>query len=136
MAKRKPWKPYYWGVLGFKSYKAYLASDLWASIRKRQLSRAPRCHCGEKATQVHHQNYTWRNINGFDLEGLFSICYACHKRAHGRAPNPQRERRIAANKKRRKKKRRGKGIMCPTCGVNRTHKHGPCPPCRARKTDN
>ena len=60
------------------------------------------------------------------------------RKAYSRALHEDRSRAETALQqklRRRKKKRRGKGIMCPTCGVNRTHKHGPCPPCRARKTD-
>lgn len=63
------------------NYKAYLKTDLWATIRARVMKRdAHTCRiCGEAATQVHHTNYTRAVLTGRCLVALFAICGGCHK---------------------------------------------------------
>jgi hypothetical protein len=67
--------------LGFRSYKEYLRSQLWAGIRKRVFEKKGRkciC-CGEHATLVHHVEYTHSNLAGETLVGLEPLCQECHK---------------------------------------------------------
>lgn len=67
--------------LGFKSYKDYLSSDLWKSIRLQVLERdSYKCfRCCGRATQVHHRKYTIPVLEGQNLKQLVSICRVCHK---------------------------------------------------------
>jgi hypothetical protein len=67
--------------LGYPSYRYYLDSPLWASIRGRQLRIYPRCHCGRWARQVHHQKYSLANLSGKSSSGLRSVCGGCHLEA-------------------------------------------------------
>ena len=67
--------------LGFESYAAYLASDLWAGIRRRVLKKSRRCWVCKRrrrAKQVHHERYTEANLKGESLAGLRPICPGCH----------------------------------------------------------
>jgi hypothetical protein len=63
------------------SYKEFLQSDLWREIRGRVLKRdGGLCRiCGEKATQIHHTNYSAANLSGRSIVGMFAICGGCHK---------------------------------------------------------
>lgn len=67
--------------MGFPSYAAYLASDLWASIRERVLARdGRRCRlCPREASQVHHTKYSRAVLLGRDLKWLAAICGGCHR---------------------------------------------------------
>ena len=68
--------------LGFEDYRTYLASELWADIRRRALSKSRRCYCcrrKKKATQVHHLFYTEENLSGHVLRGLKPLCAVCHQ---------------------------------------------------------
>jgi hypothetical protein len=67
--------------LGFTSYEAYLASDLWAAIRERVLTRdRRRCRlCPREASQIHHTKYTRDALLGKDLKWLAAICGGCHR---------------------------------------------------------
>lgn len=67
--------------MGFPSYRAYLDSGMWASIRKPILQRDEwRCVlCGERANQVHHRSYSTRTLMGEAPENLFSLCGRCHE---------------------------------------------------------
>lgn len=66
--------------LGFSSYKKYLESDLWISLRGRVLTEnSARCTlCPKEATQVHHTSYGEPTLGGESLEHLFPICGGCH----------------------------------------------------------
>jgi hypothetical protein len=67
--------------LGFTSYKAYLATDLWKRIRDSHLKSHPLCFgCGRTAKTVHHGQYTPANLLGHTSEHLYSICHGCHER--------------------------------------------------------
>lgn len=69
--------------LGFHSYRAYLASDLWKGIRQRVLDRdCNQCRrCGFPATTVHHSNYGFDVMKGDRIEPLFAACGRCHQSA-------------------------------------------------------
>jgi len=67
--------------MGFKSYKAYLASDLWKSIRQRVFDRDGgicRLCLKRKAKSVHHVTYHEDTLRGETLDQLVSICGGCH----------------------------------------------------------
>lgn len=92
--------------LGFKSYKAYLASELWADIRLRVLRLySHNCtSCGRPATQVHHTKYTVEVLNGSSLSGLRAICRGCHKsiefNLRGKVPLDAANHRLRVRRKR------------------------------------
>lgn len=69
--------------LGFDSYKDYLASDCWRSIRSRALKKnGGQCvSCDKKATQVHHGNYERETLAGGCIKHLYPVCRSCHKNA-------------------------------------------------------
>jgi hypothetical protein len=72
-------------AMGFASYKEYLRSDLWRSIRARVLEAHPDCFaCGGTATQVHHRTYRKKDLEGRDLRKLFAVCASCHERCEFR----------------------------------------------------
>lgn len=65
--------------LGFESYREYLDSDLWKSIRLKVLQRDDfKCVvCGQPAQVVHHANYSMHNLaNGGPT--MRSMCHGCH----------------------------------------------------------
>lgn len=68
--------------LGFADYRAYLRSDLWASIRDRVFDRRGRtcwiCRRRKRATQVHHLHYTADNLSGASASGMRPVCAICH----------------------------------------------------------
>ena len=65
--------------LGFASYTDYLRSDLWKEVRGRVLKRRYGCKiCPKIANQVHHIYYTYENLSGKSLNGLWSLCAECH----------------------------------------------------------
>lgn len=67
---------------GYPSYGAYLASELWASIRERALAKWGRaCWCcgrDDAPVQVHHLSYTKGNLSGRHIRGLRPVCAGCH----------------------------------------------------------
>lgn len=68
--------------IGYSSYGDYLESDLWHQIRAlllRDRRRCWVCHRRRKATQVHHQEYTRRNLLGETSHGLKPVCRICHR---------------------------------------------------------
>jgi hypothetical protein len=67
--------------MGYASYKAYLASPLWKSIRARVLRRfGGKCRgCGRRANQVHHHHYPLEVLSGRSIEGLSAVCGNCHE---------------------------------------------------------
>lgn len=66
--------------LGFDSYKEYLASDLWKSIRERVYAKRGRqCTlCWRVARYLHHQSYAPAVLLGEDINPILPICYICH----------------------------------------------------------
>jgi 5-methylcytosine-specific restriction endonuclease McrA len=69
--------------LGFDSYRQYLESPLWASIRSEVLARdKKKCvKCGGRATQVHHMSYGPKVLSGERIGRLVSVCASCHRAA-------------------------------------------------------
>ena len=72
-------------ALGMRDYADYLASPIWAAIRRRVYRRAHGiCEaCGERqATAIHHWGYTLKAMQGRNLNALQAVCESCHKRHH------------------------------------------------------
>lgn len=70
-------------AMGFPTYGAYLASELWRGIRARVLRRdgwACRFCPGPKnrATLVHHGSYDGPTLRGEKLSKLYACCKPCH----------------------------------------------------------
>jgi len=68
-------------ALGYASYAAYLASDLWRTIRARVLQRDGHvCRgCGGRANQAHHRNYRSDVLAGVNDVHIVSMCNDCHE---------------------------------------------------------
>jgi 5-methylcytosine-specific restriction endonuclease McrA len=66
---------------GFATYRQYLNSDLWKSIRERVfLEHGSKCHlCQREASQVHHRHYGRRTLCGKTLFHLLPVCGKCHR---------------------------------------------------------
>jgi len=67
--------------LGFASYREYLDSDLWRTIRCRVYrNKGGFCRiCKAPATEIHHNTYTRRVMGGADIGPLHPLCRSCHK---------------------------------------------------------
>lgn len=66
--------------MGFKSYPAYLASELWSSIRARVIDRDLKCRiCNGKGSSCHHVSYSKDALNGDDIDFIIYTCKSCHK---------------------------------------------------------
>lgn len=78
-------------AMGFGSFRAYLKSPLWQSIRARVFEAQPLCiACGrKKATQVHHRAYDPKTLRGDCLNSLSAVCARCHRKAE--RPDEMRE---------------------------------------------
>lgn len=67
-------------LLGYASYREYLASPEWAEIRAVKLRRFPDCLlCRKSACQVHHLNYRDDTLLGLNNRGLVTLCRDCHE---------------------------------------------------------
>lgn len=66
--------------LGFNSYREYLASDLWKTIRHRVFVRDKFIclKCGKRAQHVHHLSYGMTVLAGSNDSRLVSLCQPCH----------------------------------------------------------
>jgi len=66
--------------LGFKTYRDYLASDLWHKIQARVYSaRGKKCYlCGRDATELHHMRYHKDDLLGKNIKFIVPICHECH----------------------------------------------------------
>lgn len=66
--------------LGYPSYKDYLASTLWNSIRNRVLEwdRRSCWVCGFRANHVHHRLYSQEVLLGRCIDYLVAVCRDCH----------------------------------------------------------
>lgn len=67
--------------IGYLSYREYLASLLWQSIRStasKFLGKVCRL-CGAVATCVHHMYYTESILLGRSYKGLTPLCDSCHR---------------------------------------------------------
>jgi len=82
-----------------RRYQQFRKTWLWQQLRKQALRAAKyTCHdCGKRAVrtelQVHHRNYDrpW----GRERHGTLAVlCYGCHRKAHGHAPDDNLEEAI------------------------------------------
>ncbi len=66
--------------LGFASYKKYISSPLWISIKSKvRKLRGEFCQiCGGKGKHVHHLNYRKDVLVGDNLDPLVVLCGRCH----------------------------------------------------------
>lgn len=66
--------------MGFSSYRKYLDSPLWKSIRSEVMVANPLCWACRKcrAIEVHHSSYDLDVLQGRDLRYLIPLCYSCH----------------------------------------------------------
>lgn len=80
--------------LGFKSYRSYLKSDLWKSIRERVLVANRICAaCARRSSsQVHHRSYDPATLRGDDIRSLSAVCSRCH--AKGERPWAIQDRQV------------------------------------------
>lgn len=68
--------------MGFESYRAYLDSPLWASIRARVWKPGICCvKCSRLAAVVHHSAYDRHTLEGTTLACLHPVCHDCHAAA-------------------------------------------------------
>ena len=69
-------------AIGFNSYKEYLKSDLWKSIRENVFDvKGKMCaakDCTAPATQIHHTRYKMEELGGRNLRHLHPLCRDCH----------------------------------------------------------
>lgn len=78
---RKKQRDHVLALLGYPTYAAYLASELWANIRRRVFKTRGTtcvCGCGRPATVVHHRCYSEANLTGAILKGLLPMHRDCH----------------------------------------------------------
>lgn len=66
--------------LGFDSYRKYLKSGLWKTIKTRAFYQLGRvcAICKEPAEVIHHRRYTKENLSGTSLEYMIPLCNKCH----------------------------------------------------------
>jgi hypothetical protein len=65
--------------LGYETYRDYLDSELWRSIRKAVFHRCRKCRlCGERANQAHHLDYDKDTLLGLRLDYIVPLCNGCH----------------------------------------------------------
>lgn len=76
--------------LGFVNYATYLTSPTWFRIRQQVLAAFPFCDCGANSEQVHHAEYTRKNLTGENLAHMRGICAACHERLERNADGTKR----------------------------------------------
>ncbi len=69
--------------LGYKSYREYLASDHWISVKKRyRASKRPQecVSCSDILYQLHHTTY--ERLGREWLKDLIPLCDGCHGKFH------------------------------------------------------
>jgi hypothetical protein len=75
----------FWGKLnrlGFRTYRDYLRSPHWNSVKARyRASDLPQvCMCGEEKVQLHHTTY--ERLGEELLKDLVPLCARCHAMVH------------------------------------------------------
>lgn len=66
-------------ILGYSSYKEYLDSELWKSIKKFLLKNKTKCAiCPYKARVLHHKSYGINVLSGWDINELIPLCNHHH----------------------------------------------------------
>lgn len=82
----------YTAASGAGRYRDYRNSDLWKSIRRRQLRKKRECYgCLGLATQVHHRSYDLPTLKGESSANLVSVCRKCHYEISVRIPYAEGE---------------------------------------------
>lgn len=77
--------------LGFASYRDYLRSHTWATVREETVRRQPKCAiCGDRAQCVHHLDYSKLTLAGKKPWKLVALCNQCHTRVEFRADGTKR----------------------------------------------
>jgi len=72
-----------WQALKFKSYKDYLGSYIWQSVRNQMIKIYPKCKdCGLKAKIVHHKHY--HSLGNEKKRDLVTLCFNCHDWRHNK----------------------------------------------------
>ena len=69
--------------IGFKSYREYLSSPLWYSIKLKVFTlKGHSCaaKCGKEAACIHHRKYHKEVLLGKDLGPLVPLCHGCHEK--------------------------------------------------------
>lgn len=68
-------------AMGFKSYSAYLRSQLWARIRRHAFGvLGSNCAvCDEKAEVIHHTRYSLSDLKGQTIDFMVQLCNDCHE---------------------------------------------------------
>lgn len=105
---------------GFPSYRAYLASPLWAAIRRTVLDRDKgACRlCGGRAERVHHRTYTRSGLKGSNLGQLAALCRDCHRQVEVSPGGVKRDLREAEAEYRRLEGERARTLKgCPQCST-------------------
>lgn len=71
------------------NYTDYLQSEHWQDTRERKLSEVSCCEkCGKsKGLEVHH--LTYERVGNEQMSDLRVLCATCHRRSHGRVPEPK-----------------------------------------------
>lgn len=69
-------------IMGYDSYKAYLATERWHHIRRRviELKGSDCVLCRVPATEIHHTRYRPEDLSGETLENMYPLCHYCHTR--------------------------------------------------------
>ncbi len=119
--------------LGFDSYRQYIASPLWKSIRDRVLARdGHKCvRCKKPARTVHHAHYGYDVLRGERIESLASACGSCHESCGHSGGGIRPLKPLSRQNKKRLKNQRLRKRKCPGCGVPK--RHGLCRPCKRAK---
>lgn len=66
--------------IGYSSYKEYLQSDEWKSIRSAVKEKYSECICCNSHVEViHHVRYASYVLLGLHLEELAPLCHKCHE---------------------------------------------------------
>ena len=133
--------------LGFLSYVDYLSSELWAEIRNAILVRDDgRCRvCKNRASVVHHIDYSEETMRGDLFDGLVAVCHGCHEKiefdkdgkkrtllqsrsAYYAACKKKLLNKLQHKNKRKQKKRHSNKPRC-VCGNFRRHNRLKCRRC-------
>ena len=85
-------------ALGYRTYGDYLRSRLWKSIRKMVYNALGNsCQtCGQKASCIHHLDYSRDTLMGYRFDSLVPLCRACHERVEFKQDGSKRTVREAA----------------------------------------
>ncbi len=131
--------------LGFESYDAYLASDLWKLIKEacREILGRSCSICGRPYRAFHHLSYDEPVLLGEDLFKLTPLCVKCHHAVefNGKHKRNLRDVQLTYNRLKagtdvRAYKKRGYGLpknkkrRCLVCGNRAVKKTTLCRPCK------